>query len=249
MRRASILAVHVALVAGPVSAQIPAELVRWIPFERHPDLFFEAQSEETGWGVRPGWLHCHWEGTWQASGEQRVTRVWATSTWNDPDLRLPPVMEELTYAAGPQGLALLRRRSITAELPDEITELPPGSWLLPLPIGVGRSWTTETASARSWARVASTEAASPNTLVTSEPCLLVETAAVERRTSGAIMAELSRTWWAPSLGPVRVEQAAGALPGADWNALRGAALAPLLASAETMRNRAVLTLVPPAARD
>jgi hypothetical protein len=225
---------------------IPAGLQPYVTFEQHPDLFFEVTSTQVGWGTTTGWVHWHWLGGWEASGEATLTKVLAYSTWADPELRLPPVMEELSLRLDDSGLALVRKRSVTAELPDEVTDFPPGSWVLPLPIEQGRTWTTETPSVRTWSQITSTEAESPNTLVTRAPCVVTLSVAAEHRTSGAVVVDTTETWWAPGVGPVQFEQAHGSPPGLDWDALPPEALGAVASQRASFEQHATLKLVPPA---
>lgn len=232
------------LSALGLCAPAPEPLAPYVPFEQHPDLFFEVTSEQAGWGTTTGWVHWHWAGGWEASGEATLTTLWAISTFADPDLRLPPVLEEMRLRLDASGLALVRRRAITAELPDEVVDFPAGSWLLPLPIEAGRTWTTEQGATRTWGQIVSAEAESPNPLFTGAPCVVTLAVAAERRSSGIVVVDVTRTWWAPGVGPVFMEQAHGAPEGLDWEQLAPEALGALAERAGELRQRATLRLVP-----
>jgi hypothetical protein len=176
-----------------------------------------------------------------------LTRVLQMQTFHDPDLRLPPVMEEHTLEFSADGVALRHRRLITAELPDELFDLPADAWVLPLPLEAGREWTVDLGARRSWSTITATDASNPNDLVadraSEESCLHTLTVAAERRTSGAVALGVTEIWWAPGLGPVKIMEWHGVLSDLAWEDLD---LPSLAGRRGELRRRARLRLMPPA---
>lgn len=245
--RSLVLAIASSLLIACVRTS--PEALAFVPFDTHPDLFLEVSSTQEGWGTTTGWVHWHWLGEWEASGEARVTTVEVISTFADVELRLPPVMEEQRLRVSDEGIEILRKRSITAEMPDEITEMPAGSYLLKWPLEAGNTWTTEERRFRTWSRITSLEAASPNTLATRNPCVVVMSVAAEHRPSDAVILDVVETWWAPGIGPVMIEQAHGPQFDLDWGALPPESLAALVSRRDAMAQHATMRLMPPYGAD
>jgi hypothetical protein len=227
-------------------AQMPPELAPFAPLDEHPDLFYEVTQQQEGWGTTTGWVHVHWLGDWEVSGEAIQTTVERITISHDSDLRLPPVLEVLQLRFDAQGLAMVGNRMITAELPDEVIECPEGLWILPLPLETGAIRTTEDSAHRVRLEVLATDAPSPNSVVTDAPCVQTLTISIERRTSGAVAVNVSEAWFAPGLGVVRVEEASGVPGDLIWEELPAEALEALSEQRSTLRHHATLQMVPPA---
>lgn len=228
------------------AAQMPPELAPFAPLSEHPDLFYEVTQEQEGWGTTTGWVHVHWLGDWEVSGEAVLTTVERITVSHDPDLRLPPVLEVVKLRFDPQGLAMVGNRMITAELPDEVVECPEGLWILPLPLEAGATRTMEDPAHRVRLEVLATDAPSPNPLVSEDPCVQTLTVSIERRTSGAVAVNVSEAWFAPGLGVIRVEEASGVSGDLVWEELPTESLEALAEQRSTLSHHATLQLVPPA---
>jgi hypothetical protein len=181
----------------------------------HPDRFFEVVSEQEGWGTTTGWTQLHVEQGWKRVHGRDQAVVLMISTSHDPDLRLPPVMEELTLERTADGVDLRRHRVVTAELPDEIFEFEPGHMVMPQNPQTGQEWVHTNGRFRYWSRVVDTGAPNPNPLVEefadAPGCMQLVGVSTERRTSGALGVTVTESHWARGLGPVMIEEWSGVL--------------------------------------
>lgn len=230
-----------------IPAQLTDDLAAFFPVETHPDLFYEATLTQEGWGETTGWIHQHWTGEWEDGG---ITRTLMVSTFADPELRLPPVMSEMTIRASNDGLALVRQRLITAELEDEVTDFPENHWVLPRLIAEGQSWTSEWPDNRSWSQITALDVPNPNpvieVLASGETCTQIMSVLATRRTSGAVALQITESWLLPGFGPVKTIEHTGVVWEPSWDNLPVEALAGLVDRRESLPRRAILMLVPPA---
>lgn len=236
-----------AMIATAIPAQLTQDLAAFFPVETHPDLFYEATLSQEGWGETTGWIHQHWTGEWEGGG---ITRTLMVSTFADPELRLPPVMSEMTIRASDDGLALVRQRLITAELEDEVTDFPENHWVLPWPIAEGQTWTSEWPDNRSWSQITALGVPNPNSVIevlaSGETCTQMMSVLATRRTSGAVALQITESWLLAGFGPVKTIEHTGVIWEPGWDDLPVDALADLVDQREELPRRAVLMLVPPA---
>jgi hypothetical protein len=235
-----------AAVSSWTPAQPSGEIADLFPVDRFPDHFYEVTSEQTGWGVTTGWVHSHWLGSWEASGEAQVTHLLRVTTFCDPDLRLPPVMEEITLQLDEEGLAALQMRSITAGLPDEVTVFPSGTWVVPVPVEEGREWLASNDRLKSWTQIVATDAPNPNrSIEEAGPCVQTINVTAERRPRGLVALFVTESWWARGFGPVQIIESSEVRAEMDWEVLAPNELARFVDERESMRQHATLCLARP----
>jgi hypothetical protein len=212
--RLSLLLAPSLLVAAH-GAQIPDEIRPYVAFQDNPDRFFEFTQTDAEGVETEGWIFSHWTGQWRVSGEEDVTDLQVVHIRHDAEINNPPVMLGVTISAGPEGMAFRQIRRISLEGGREIDDAPAGSWIFPVPLEVGRTWSTGTEDSFRWSRIEDLSGPNPNPLLEVEECLVKVTVAAERLESGELSVEVEKSHWAQGHGLVWIDQWRGLLDEKD----------------------------------
>ncbi len=233
-----------ALLASPLAAQVPDSLRTYVLQGDDEGRFYEFTRLEADGRETQGWVVAHWTGRWEASGEDHVTGLQMVHTVQDMDANPPPLLLGVQMIVGERGIDIRRVTRVSHERPIETEVFAPGNWFLPAPPEVGRTWTASSGRHRSWARIESADAPSPNPLIESRECLKKVTVAVRPAPEGGVDAEIEETYWAPGHGLIWIDVWQGTLADLEWDTLTDEQMEGILDRLGDLPVSATLQLVP-----
>jgi hypothetical protein len=205
----------VACVATAATAQIPEELRSYAAFQQQPNRFFEFTEIDGEGNETDGWVFSHWTGQWRASGEETLTDLQIVHVRHDPEINTPPMLLGITIAVGPGGAATRQTRRMTLRDGAQVQDMPPGAWILPIPLEEGRTWSTGTNEAFRWSRIESLHEENPNPAVQLDHCVKKLTVAAERLGDGSLSVEVEEAYAGEGEGFVWMDQWRGMLHDVD----------------------------------